>query len=360
MAEELRTTPLTSRHESRGAKLGPFAGWRMPIQFEGTLAEHRAVRDSVGIFDVSHLGTVWVQGSGALDAVAATFTNDPDRLDDGQSQYTLCCRDDGGIVDDLITYRLGTNRFLCVPNAANTAAVVTALERSAASHGAEVDDVSEDHAVLAIQGPDSLELVREALGLVPDDLDYMELALVELDGEESLLCRTGYTGEAGCELVIPAAVAGTVWDACVDAGAVPCGLAARDTLRLEMGYPLHGNDLTVEINPYEARLGWAVKLDRGGFRGQEVLRALKEDPPSRLLRGLQADGRRPPRPGMRVKEGGEVTSGSFSPTLEVGIGLAYLDRGLEPGTEVAVDVRGTDVAFTVVDPPFVERSPKGA
>lgn len=358
MADELRETPLTARHEAAGARLADFAGWRMPIQFEGTLEEHRAVRDDVGVFDVSHLGSVWIQGNGAEDTVAATFTNDPGQLANGESQYTLCCRDDGGIVDDLILYRLASNRYLAVPNAANTGVVLEALRRSAGSHGAEVDDVSEDFAVVAVQGPRSLDVASAVVDAAIGQLSYMTHTVVEVAGEEAIVCRTGYTGERGCELIVPAGAAPRVWDELVGAGATPCGLGARDTLRLEMGYPLHGNDISPDTNPYEARLGWAVKLDRGVFRGQEALRALSEEPPSRSLRGLQGTGRRPPRKGMAVQEGGEVTSGSFSPTLEVGIGLAYLDASIGPGDRVHVDVRGTAVAFDVVDPPFVDRSPR--
>jgi aminomethyltransferase len=362
MTDDLLTTALTDRHRQLGAKLVDFAGWRMPLEYEGTLAEHQQVRAGVGVFDVSHLGTVWVSGMGAEDTIAETFTNDPAQVADGSSQYSLCCDDSGGIVDDLIVYRLSGNRWVAVPNAANTDAVVARLTEMAEDHGSEVDDASRRHAIIAVQGPDALATVRRALDVDPADVDHLGVVEVELHGATVLLCRTGYTGEPGCELVVPEASAVGVFDALLDGGAVPAGLGARDTLRLEMGYPLHGNDLDPSTNPYEARLGWAVKLDRGPFRGQEALRAIRESGPRRRLLGLRGASRRPPRPGMTVRRGGEevgeVTSGSYSPVLGVGIGLAYLRSSIAPGDEVIVDVRGSDVPFAVVRPPFVQRDPR--
>jgi aminomethyltransferase len=366
--DDLRHTALTAEHERAGARLAAFAGWVMPIQFAGTLAEHEAVRGTVGIFDVSHLGTVWVTGPDARSVVAATFTNDPTAIEVGGSQYTLCCDERGGIVDDLIVYRVAEERWLAVPNAANTPAVVAALQAATAEHpGATVVDESTGWAVLAIQGPDSLALVDELLprfGDAPRAGEVPHLAVAEVATEHGplLLCRTGYTGEVGVELVVPNALAVELWRAAVEAGAVPCGLGARDTLRLEMGYPLHGNDLSTEVSPYEARLGWAVKLERGDFRGCEALAKAKKAGLARRLLGLRVDGRRPPRPGMRLREGalpvGVVTSGSYSPTLGCGIGLALLDDPIAPGDRITLDVRGTDVDVEVVKPPFVGRDPK--
>lgn len=365
---ELRRTALTARHEAVGARLAPFAGWLMPIQFAGTIEEHEAVRSEVGVFDVSHLGTVWIDGGDALDTLAASFTNDPSTLGDGDSQYTLCCDERGGIVDDLIVYRLAADRFAVVPNAANTSEVVDVLRRSADGREATIRDESAQWAVLAVQGPRAFEVVDrllEDLGapLAASDIPYLGVAEVTLSGHDGLVCRTGYTGEPGCELVVPNAVTEAVWDAALDLGAVACGLGARDTLRLEMGYPLHGNDLSVDVTPYEARLGWAVKLDRAAFRGQEALAEAKRAGPSRRLWGLLGAGRRPARAGMSVvadgAPAGVVTSGGFSPTLGRGIALAFVDATLAPGATVAVDVRGTGVDFEVVRPPFLDRDPRG-
>lgn len=368
MSDPLARTPLTDRHEAAGARMAPFAGWSMPLQYAGTVAEHEAVRSSVGVFDVSHLGTVWIEGPGAVDAVAAAFTNDPTGLGDGESQYTLCCDEDGGIVDDLIVYRLGAQRWLAVPNAANTDAVVAAL-RSAAGAEVAVRDESRGWAILAVQGPQALATVDRARervgggGPAATDVAYLGIVPIVVDRQEGYLTRTGYTGEPGCELVVPGEVAVALWDGLLAEGAAPCGLGARDTLRLEMGYPLHGNDLSTDTTPYEARLGWAVKLDRADFRGRTALEDAKRTGPSRRLWGLRGDGRRPPRQGMTVSRDsitvGLVTSGSFSPTLGVGIGLAYLDADVTPGAQVTVDVRGSDLPFEVVRPPFVDRDPRG-
>jgi aminomethyltransferase len=368
--DELRATPLTAHHTDAGARLGPFAGWSMPIRFGGTLEEHAAVRERVGVFDVSHLGTVFVEGPDARAVIAASFTNDPARLGDGTSQYTLCCDDRGGIVDDLITYRRSAESFMTVPNAANTASVVRVLEGAARDRDATVRDESPDWAVLAVQGPEALALVDEVLGRGggndPDTASstpHLGVKDVEVAGETVVLARTGYTGEPGVELVVPGAVAVALWERLVTAGAVPCGLGARDTLRLEMGYPLHGNELSTATSPYEARLGWAVKLDRDPFRGSEALREAKAEGPSRRLWGLLVDGRRPARAEMDVLHDGEpvglVTSGTLSPTLGRPIALAFLNDPLGPGDRVEIDVRGRLTGAEVVRPPFLERDPKG-
>lgn len=364
---QLRPTPLSTRHEAAGAKMAPFAGWSMPLQYAGTVAEHEAVRTAVGAFDVSHLGTVLVTGDDAGAVIAASFTNDPAGLSDGASQYTLCCDERGGIVDDLIVYRLAADRWMTVPNAANTAAVVDRLRQQSRGREAEISDQSADWAILAVQGPVALSTLAAALGELgcavdPTDVAYLGVVETSVADAQVLLCRTGYTGEVGAEVVVPAATAPGLWDALLAAGAQPCGLGARDTLRLEMGYPLHGNDLSTDVLPGEARLNWAVKLDRDDFVGRDALLAAKQAGPSRRLWGLRGTSRRPPRTGMRVLDGdrevGTVTSGSFSPTAQVGIGLALLSADVEPGAEVSVDVRGTAVPFEVVRPPFVDRNPK--
>ncbi len=344
--DDLLTGPLHDRHTALGATLGAFGGWSMPISYpDGTVAEHTAVRTDVGVFDVSHLGKLAITGPGAVEFVNRCFTADLNKIDHGQAQYTLCCNAAGGVLDDIIVYVVGPDEVLAVPNAAN-AAHVAELLRAAAPSGIDVVDRHRELAVLAVQGPRSAELV-------PADLAYM--AFVDRDGTR--VCRTGYTGEHGYELLVPWAAAGAVWDGLVAAGARPCGLGARDTLRTEMGYPLHGQDLTPEITPVQAGSGWAVGWDKPEFWGRDALIAEKAAGPARRLRGLRATGRGVPRPGMSVLVDGAgvgvTTSGTFSPTLKAGIALALLDPQLGPGAEVDVDVRGRTLPCVVTKPPFV-------
>lgn len=362
----LLTSPLHHRHQELGAKTAPFGGWEMPLEYPtGVLAEHRAVREAVGIFDVSHLGKATVKGPGALAHVDATLTNSLDRIGPGEAQYTLCCDDEtGGIVDDLIVYRYADDHVLLVPNAANAAEVVRRLAATA-PQGVEVVDEHRDHAVLAVQGPRS-DAVLAAAGL-PVGHDYMSFVTApasSASADEVVVCRTGYTGERGYELVAPVGVAEELWDAVVAAGEahglVPCGLGARDTLRTEMGYPLHGQDMSLAVTPVQARLGWAVGWDKPAFWGRETLLAEKAAGPARVLRGVRASGRGIPRPGMAVRRGdepvGEITSGTFSPSLRAGVGLALLDSTVGDADEVQVDVRGRSETFVVTRPPFVPAS----
>ena len=355
----VRTSPLHDRHVALGAKLADFSGWSMPIEYAGggVIAEHTAVRTAVGLFDVSHLGTGTVRGSGAAAFVDGCLTNDLSRIGPGQAQYTLCCSEGGGVVDDLIVYLHGPDDVLLVPNAANSAEVLARLATEAPD-GVAITDRHEEVAVLAVQGPRSPQVLR-AVGL-DADLGYMSFTQ---DGDVTV-CRTGYTGEHGYELLVAAGRAGELWDALLAAGDPedirPCGLGARDTLRTEMGYPLHGHELSREITPNQARAGWAVGWAKPRFWGREALLAEKEAGPARLLWGLRATGRGIPRPGMAVLDGdgariGEVTSGTFSPTLKTGIGLALLDSaaGVQAGAEVSVDVRGRPQPVEVVKPPFV-------
>ncbi|MCX6467536.1 MAG: glycine cleavage system aminomethyltransferase GcvT [Pseudonocardiales bacterium] len=352
--DDLLTSPLHDRHLALGATLGAFGGWSMPLTYpSGTVAEHTAVREGVGVFDVSHLGTLAITGPGAADVVNGVFTADLKKIAPGQAQYTLCCTESGGVVDDVIVYLAGPDDVLAVPNAANAAEVARIL-RDAAPDGVTVTDRHRDVAVLAVQGPRSTEVVESVVGAVAG-LDYMAFT----DLGEVRVCRTGYTGERGYELLLPAGDAGPVWDALVAAGAVPAGLGARDTLRTEMGYPLHGQDLSVDISPVQAGSGWAVGWSKPAFRGRDALLAEKEAGPARRLRGLRASGRGVPRPGMAVLAGGErvgtTTSGTFSPTLRTGIALALIDTasGIGPDDTVTVDVRGRALECTVVKPPFV-------
>ena len=363
-AAGLRHSPLDAVHRRLKAKMGAFAGWDMPIEYQGTLAEHRAVRQAVGVFDLSHLGKVEVRGGGARQALQHALSNDLDRLGEpGAAQYTLCLTDDGTIVDDLIVYR-EADGLLLVPNAANWPKVADAVRASAPS-GTEVTP-RPDVAVLAVQGPRAPELVA---GLFPQaaELAYMHMAPADYGGQPARVCRTGYTGERGFELLVPGEVAAALWEELFERGAplgtVPVGLGARDTLRLEMGYALHGNDISTDTDPFEARLGWAVALDKGDFRGRDALRARKEAGPKRQLVGLAATDRLIPRHGMAVLDGdrrvGEVTSGTFSPTLRHGIALAYLLPDVAAkDTELLVDVRGRRGGVRVTRPPFVDASPR--
>jgi len=365
---DLLHSPLHDRHVELGAKLAEFGGWNMPLEYAGggVLAEHKAVREAVGLFDVSHLGKVLVRGTGAAEFLNECLTNDLTRIENGQAQYTLCCDESGGTVDDLIAYLRNDFEVFLIPNASNTADVVARLQAKA-PEGIEVTNQHRDFAVLAVQGPLSDE-VLEALGL-PTDHDYMSFRDGNIAGQQLTVCRTGYTGERGYELVVPSEGAVAVWDAVMEAGAAydirVCGLGARDTLRTEMGYPLHGHELSLEISPVMARTGWAVGWKKAAFWGKEALEKQRAEKTVRTLRGLTAQGRGIPRPGMTVRdeagaELGEVTSGTFSPTLRQGIALALLEPGVEVGATVTVDVRGRNEAFTVTKPPFVEPSTREA
>jgi aminomethyltransferase len=363
-AADLKHSPLDAAHRALGAKLGPFAGWDMPIEYTGTLAEHKAVREAVGVFDLSHLGKVEVRGPGAKAALQHALTNDLDRLTEpGAAQYTLCLDDDGGIVDDLIAYREEGDDWLLVPNAANWPLVADQVRASVRQLGVQAEVTGRpDLAVIAVQGPGAPALVQGWFP-VAAELAYMHFAPIEIDGQPGRLARTGYTGERGFELIVPGEVAPALWDRALAAGAVPVGLGARDTLRLEMGYALHGNDIDTGTDPISARLGWAVALGKGEFRGRDRVAAVKEKGPERVLVGLESLDRNIPRSHMRVLDGdrevGEVTSGTFSPTLRHGVALAYVDIDRsERLTELAVDVRGRRGRVHVTRPPFVPSSPK--
>jgi aminomethyltransferase len=357
MTEPLHS-PLHDRHVALGARFAEFGGWLMPLQYSGVVAEHKAVRSAVGVFDVSHLGKMRVVGPGAAEFVNGCLTNDLGRIGAGQAQYTMLCTPDGGVVDDMIAYLFGPDEVFVIPNAANTATVVDIIAAAAPS-GITVTNEHRDHAVIAVQGTASDE-VLSALGL-PVGQDYMAYATAVFDGTPLTVCRTGYTGERGYELVVPSAASGAVWDAVLAAGEpfgiLPCGLGARDTLRTEMGYPLHGHELSTSISPVMASVGWAVGWNKPSFIGAEALRAQREAKSGPLLRGLKAVGRAIPRPGMEVFAGsdhvGSVTSGTFSPTLGAGIALALVDRRVGLGDQVAVEIRGREEPFEVVKPPFV-------
>lgn len=338
--QTLRRTPLHERHAGLGARLVPFAGWEMPVQYTSIADEHTAVRTGAGVFDVSHMGQLELTGDVAHEYLQARLTNDLDRIEPGRAQYTLLTNDAGGIVDDLIAYRRGPDDYLLVVNASNRETDHAALR--------ETRDVSDEWALVAVQGPEALD----RLGIDVAPFAFRE---DEVLGVRCLVAGTGYTGERGCELGCDPADAPRLWDAILERGIVPCGLAARDTLRLEACYPLHGNDITPDRTPIEAGLGWACALEKS-FTGVDVLRRQKEEGPREKLVAFRMEDKGIPRQGMPIEEGGEVTSGTLSPTLGEAIGLAYVDAALaEPGTEITIDLRGRPRRARIVKKPFYER-----
>ena len=357
----LKHSALHDRHVALGAKFSEFGGWEMPLEYSGVVKEHTAVRTTVGIFDVSHLGKLIVRGDGAQEFVNACLTNDLGRIEKGKAQYTLCCDEaTGGVVDDLIVYLKDDDHLLLVPNAANSAEVLRRLQ-VAAPAGITITDHHESHVVLAVQGTRSDE-VLDATGL-PTGHEYMSFAEAPFGDADVVVCRTGYTGERGYELIAPNEVAVALWDALLEAGkpydVLPCGLGARDTLRTEMRYPLHGQDISLQITPVQARLGWAIGWKKDAFWGKAALEAERAQGPTVTLRGLVASGRGIPRPHMSVRLTrdlpiGEITSGTFSPTLKKGVALALINSQVEEGAEVSVDVRGREEIFVVTRPPFVQ------
>jgi aminomethyltransferase len=352
---ELRFSPLDAKHRKLGAKMVPFGGWEMPLQYTGVLEEHRACREHAVVFDVSHLGTVEFRGGGAHDALQWLLTNDLGRIEPGRAQYThLLDPVDAHVEDDIIVWWLEPDRFLVMPNASNTARLSAAAAEAARRVAGEVTfaDITPARAVLAVQGPEA----RALLTSVSKDAAAVPRFSVARVGEW-IVAGTGYTGEDGVELHVPAELAPDVWDALVAAGITPAGLGARDTLRLEAGLPLHGHELGPGITPLQAGLGWVVRWDKGDFRGREPLEAERERGVARRLRGISVEGRRPAREGARVlfdgADVGAVTSGNFSPTLGHAIALALLRPDVEPGASVQLDVRGTLLGGDVVKPPFV-------
>jgi len=357
----MKISPLNEKHIALNAKMADFGGWMMPIEYPGAgvLAEHAAVRERVGIFDVSHLGKASVVGEGALEFLNSCLTNDLTKIEDGSAQYTLLCTPTGGVVDDLIAYRNSDSDFFLVPNASNTADVVAVLQKQAPA-GITVTNLHMDYAVLAVQGPLAPK-VLESLG-ISTQIDYMAFDHVNIAGADVILCRTGYTGELGYELLPHTKDAVAVWDALVQAikplDGLVCGLGARDTLRTEMGYPLHGHELSLEISPVEASAGWAVGWKKESFIASDLLIAQKNGGALRKSMALKSLDRGIPRAGMSVKNSdgeivGEVTSGTFSPTLKHGIALALLSSDISVGTQLTIDVRGRESQCEVVKLPFV-------
>jgi aminomethyltransferase len=337
-ATDLRRTPLYDRHAAAGAKLVPFAGWEMPVQYAGIREEHLAVRTGAGVFDVSHMGQVHTRGPDALKFLQRMLSNDVRKLPEGGAQYSVMCREDGGVLDDLFTYRLAECEYLTVTNASNHEKDFAWLQSHAGEFDVDVLDRHADFAMLAVQGPSARSLLR---GLTEGSLPpRFHVVLRSVAGVPMLVCGTGYTGEDGVELLLDPDHAPNVWDALIDAGAVPVGLGARDTLRLEVCFHLYGNDLMESRGPIEAGLGWCCKEDTG-FIGSDAVRRAREAGPSERLAPFVLTGPGIARQGNAVVGGGEVTSGTLSPCLDVGIGMAYLpaDRA-EPGTQIEIDVRG--------------------
>ncbi len=360
--QDLKKTPLHEEHVRLGAKMVPFGGFAMPVQYpDGIRAEHRRVREAVGVFDISHMGEFRVRGPEAEALVSRATTNDPSALEPGeQAQYSTMCREDGGIVDDLVVYRLGPEDFRLVVNAANIEKDYAHFEELAGGFDAELEDESDQVALVAVQGPRAPEVVGELTDEPLDDVGFYRFTSGEVAGVPGVLSRTGYTGEDGFELYVPAVEAARVWRAVLDAGEEagigPAGLGARDTLRLEMGYALYGHDIDEETTPLEAGLSWLVKLDRGEFVGREALARQKEEGPERRLRGFRLTERGFPREGYPVtwdgRVVGQVRSGTVSPTLEEGIGTVYLPPDAETGDPITVEIRGREVSGEVAEMPF--------
>jgi aminomethyltransferase len=344
----LQRTPLYERHVALGARMVHFAGFEMPVQYEGVIAEHKAVRTDAGVFDVSHMGELHVDGPTAQEFLQSMLSNGVDRLDDGEAQYTLLTNESGGIVDDLIVYRFAHGQFYLVVNASNRG-VVYAWLKDREPHGCEVRDGSEEYGLLAVQGPRSLE----RLGL-PEAPAFTH-AMGELDGVEVMIARTGYTGEVGVELCCAEDEAVALWDAVLARGVTPCGLGARDTLRLEVCYPLHGNDISPETDAISAGLGWACALETE-FTGVAALRRIKEEGPGRKLVPFVMEERAVPRQGMPIEGGGEVTSGTHSPMLDIGIGMGYVPAASAAvDSELVIDVRGKSRRAKVVRKPIYRK-----
>jgi aminomethyltransferase len=341
-AGTLKRTPLYQAHVEAGAKIVDFAGWEMPVQHDGIREEHVRVRTSCGVFDVSHMGEIETAGPQAAELLQRLLSNDVSRIEIGGAQYSCLCREDGGVLDDLFTYRLGEDRYLTVTNASNHERDLEWFEAHAVEFEAEVHDRLDDYAMLAIQGPEARAIVAAlADGELPARFHTAELTVA---GAQALVCGTGYTGEDGVEVLVAPEEARGLWDAVIAGGAGPAGLGARDTLRLEVNYCLYGNDLSEERTPIEAGLGWAVKEDTG-FIGSEVCRRVREEGPEQVLRPFVLTGPGIPRQGNPILVGddpaGEVTSGTLSPCLETGIGMGYVESGrAEPGSGIEIDVRG--------------------
>lgn len=362
---EVRETALSDTHRALGAKMIPFAGFEMPVYYSGIVAEHRAVREGVGIFDVSHMGEVMVSGPKALEFVQKITVNDAAKLEPGAAQYSAMCRPTGGIVDDLLVYRLAPECFMLVINASNIAKDFAWMEANT-FEGVELQNVSDDYTLLAVQGPKAVATLSKLTEVDLEKIPFYSFVEGELAGVSMIISRTGYTGEPGFELYLPSdpETSIRVWNAVLEAGEEhgiePIGLGARDTLRMEMGYCLYGNDITEETTPIEAGLGWITKVDKGEFNGREPIAQVKEQKPARRLVSFRLADRGIPRQGYEIRRDGEtigvVTSGTMSPSLGVGIGMGYVDRAhATSGTAIAIAIRDREIPGTVEKAPLYRK-----
>jgi aminomethyltransferase len=364
----MKSIPLKSKHEALGASFTDFGGWEMPVRYTSDLAEHHAVRTAAGLFDISHMAEIFVEGKQAASYLDYSLVGAASEIEIGRAKYSLICNEAGGIIDDLIVYRLGQNAYLVVANASNRDAVVAAMQGRAASFDAEVKDESDAWALLAIQGPNSVSILSALTTDALQDLKYYAISESEIAGVKCLLARTGYTGEDGFEIYIPVGSAGKVFDEIISAGSkqgmLPTGLACRDTLRLEAGMPLYGHEMNLELNPFQAGFGKVVRLDKpGDFVGKAALTKLSETPPTKMLVGIVGEGKRAARADYEVfVEGssspmGVVTSGALSPTLGFPVAMAYVGADFaQIDTPISVDIRGSMTPFTVVKLPFYKRA----
>jgi aminomethyltransferase len=363
---DLLHTPLFARHQELGAKCADFGGWEMPIEYSGAVAEHAAVRSRVGIFDVSHMGKLRITGPGAIAALNSIVASDLAKIGNGQAQYSMLCNEDGGVIDDFIIYRFTEDNVFIIPNATNASEVCEVLRQSLPS-GIAIENLHNHYGIIAVQGP----LAGNVLGRMGlrFDCDYMNWLQADVDGETVIICRTGYTGEIGFELVAPVGVLQQLWDRAIAAAAevdgIPAGLGARDILRTEMGYPLHGQDISPSISPLEAKISWAVGWDKPEFAGRASLQASRSRGAARKRVALKSIGRGIPRAHMDVYSDqelsnriGEITSGTFSPTLKEGIALALVDSEHDKDESMFIDVRGKALECANVPLPFILASPK--
>ena len=360
-ADSIRRTPLYDVHAELGARFVPFAGWEMPVRYGSILDEARAVRSGVGLFDVSHMGRIELAGADAGELLNAVLSVDARRLGVGRGRYNLICDEGGGIVDDCIAYRRGRERFLVVPNASNTGAVLTMLKAARGAAGASVRNATSEIAMIACQGPRAQDALQPLADRDLSEIKPFRIRAARVNGARSLIARTGYTGEDGFEIMTPSADAAALWRALMERGAAACGLGARDVLRLEAGLPLHGNDIDTSTNPYEAGLGGFVEPDRDGYPPGAALRRLRGEPPSRRLVGFKMLARGVARQGYPIlsEDGrriGEATSGGPSPTLGANIGMGYVASEFSrPGTRIGVEIRGRAVDARVASLPFYRR-----